>query len=402
MSEELKIIAPDKRIHRERIYDLTAKCFTRHGYWNWIEYCRNAYFEHSFYDWNASRIGMIGEKVVTHCGVWDYQMRIGTARVRVGGIGGVATDGEYRRRGFMGLTALATVEAMREPSYDMTILFGLRNFYHRFGYVRAWARTTYFVDASELTSERPSGKLRKITPRMRSEIDALYNREYARYTGTAVRPTYLRNPYPKQWEGYWWANSAGKVAGYVIAFRKDRTLNCIETGGEVDQVLRALAALAKRWGCEELIYSGVPYDHPLARRLRSGNCRTETRYVRSGNAMIRTLNLRSTLTKMSGELGRRVKESAFATWGGDLLIADPREKVTLRIGRGRVDVLPKPSVRPRHTIRGAEHIAQLLIGTHCPEEIVEAGRIRLTGDAKKLTGILFPDQHPTLGGWDYF
>ena len=37
MSEELKIIAPDKRIHRERIYDLTAKCFTRHGYWNWIE-----------------------------------------------------------------------------------------------------------------------------------------------------------------------------------------------------------------------------------------------------------------------------------------------------------------------------------------------------------------------------
>jgi len=38
----------------------------------------------------------------------------------------------------MAKTVAATIEAMSQVGYDMTVLFGIPDFYHRFGYVRAW------------------------------------------------------------------------------------------------------------------------------------------------------------------------------------------------------------------------------------------------------------------------
>ena len=55
-----------------------------------------------------------------------------------------------------------------------------------------------------------------------------------------------------------------------------------------------------------------------------------------------------------------------------------------------------------HAIRGGEEIAQLLIGADEPEETVEAGHIRLTGDARDLAGVLFPNEYPFISWWDSF
>jgi hypothetical protein len=90
----------------------------------------------------------------------------------------------------------------------------------------------------------------------------------------------------------------------------------------------------------------------------------------------------------------------LAGWRGRLLIADAREKAMLAIDRSHVRTLPPEATK--HAIRGSDQIAQLLIGTDEPDEVVEAGGIRLTGDARKLIQVLFPNQHPQLGVWDSF
>ncbi len=46
-------------------------------------------------------------------------------------------------------------------------------------------------------------------------------------------------------------------------------------------------------------------------------------------------------------------------------------------------------------------MAQLLIATDEPGEIVDAAGIRLQGDAKHLIGVLLPNQHPVLAKWDH-
>ena len=99
-------------------------------------------------------------------------------------------------------------------------------------------------------------------------------------------------------------------------------------------------------------------------------------------------------------LSARLRASWLAGWSGKLLIADSRESATLDILRSRVSVLPA-SPTP-HAIRGGDEIAQLLIGTDEPEEVIDAGRTRLSGDARKLAPVLFPNQHPNLAAWDRY
>ena len=405
--KKLQIVAPDKKAHTAQLIDLMAKVFPEPGYFDFRDHCRQGYLLGGHYDWDASRIGLIGERIVTHYGVWDYQMRIGSARVRVGGIGGVATHGDYRKKGLMATTAQATIESMRRYGYDMTVLFGIRDFYHRFGYVRAWPGTTWYVNAEDLPSQIPPGRIRKFVPRYRADLTRIYNRHFAGITGTAVRPTYLKGRRRPPWEGQLWANTSGDVVGYVVVRPRRDHLECTDCAGPATQVLGLVRKVARRLRRDEVRFHCLPHNTQVAKLLRRGRCRCELRYSKSGGAMIRTVNLTSTLGKMAGELSRRLAESAFASWRGELLICDAREKVKLSIGRSGVRVGQIGTDRSRgakvhNVIRGGEHIAQLLIGTDEPGEIIEAGRIRLTGDARKLIEVLFGHQHPMLSAPDAF
>jgi predicted acetyltransferase len=394
-ADELHLIAPEKRKHAERLYDFFAKVFPDLGYYGSRRMARTAYFGNSHYDWKASRIGFLGDEIVTHFGVWGYQMRVGAARVRTGGVGAVGTHGDYRRQGLMDRTARAGLQAMRDLGYDMTMLFGIPNYYHKFGYVRAWAETTFFVSAGQFAGEKPPLPLRKFPEaRIRHYAD-LYNGSYATYTGTAVRPTYLgAHPWDGSMEGYAWMGDDGKPDGYVLVSRRGRQLRVHEYCGDVDQALRTLGYLSRRWHCDEVRFETLPYASDMATRLRRGNCRAETYYSRSGSAMIRLLNLPQAMARLAGELSRRLQSSHLAGWRGDLLIADTWGEVMLSIGAGQVAVAPVAATP--HALRGGDSVAQLLIGTEAPAEVAKAGGMQLTGDAAALAEVLFPAQYPQL------
>lgn len=397
-AERMRILAADSCKDRAELYDLLAKTFSHRGYFQFRDYCRDKYVGHSHYDWRASRIGVLDGRVIAHVGVWGYPMRIATARVRTGGIGCVAMHGDYRKRGLMARLFGATVDSMRQNGYDMSILFGIPDFYHRFGYGRAWARTRHIVLSADLHVSADAPRLRRFSPRARKDLDALYNRQYATLTGTAVRPTYQRNRRPKQWRGFSWAKPSGKIAGYVIVTRKADKLVCVEVCGPTDEALAALGALARRERAAEICFDYLPHPHPVAKRIRRGSCRLEVNYSRSGGPMVRTVDLPGVLTKLSVELRRRLQSSHLARWRGKILIADGEAGAVLTVGRAGVTVA-RGDAAP-HAIHGGHEIAQLLLGSDEPMAIVEAHRTRLTGQARELLGVLMPHQHPMLSAWD--
>jgi hypothetical protein len=397
---DLLIAPPDPREHGEAVCDLGAKAFSGGGYFRMRDYCRKGYVLGSHYDWSASRIGLLDGRLVTHFGVWGYQMRIGTARVRAGGIGMVATDGDCRQRGLMAATARASVEAMRRLGYDLSILFGIDDFYHRFGYVRAWGETAWTVRREDLPAGGPKVRLRKFRPVHRDDIAAIYNRENATQTGTAVRPTYPRLVYGDAQEGYLWTDGRGRPVGCVGVGVKPGFLECVDACGDAEQVLRVLARLAARAERQEIQFSMFSDTRPLIRRVREGNCRAETRYRRCGGSMVATINLVSTLAKMAPELQRRLAASHLARWRGNLLVADAREEAVLRIDRSRVKV--GEAGKAEHAIRGGDRIAQLLIGADDPGAIIEAAAMKTAGEARRLAEVLFPNEHPQLNLRDRF
>ncbi len=87
-------------------------------------------------------------------------------------------------------------------------------------------------------------------------------------------------------------------------------------------------------------------------------------------------------------------------------MASGEEEVALKVRR-RVGLGPAregASALPcrRNVIRGGREIAQLLIGTEAPEEVMEAACMEVTGDAAELARVLFPAQQPQLSQLDRF
>ncbi len=400
-----EILAPDPKRHQEPFYDLICKVFSSgdFGFFEGRRECRRVIGGgHSHLDWDVSRIAMIGDRLVADYSVWDYQMRIGRARLRVGGIGCVATHGDFRKRGIQADTARASIEAMRRAGYDMTILFGIPDFYRRFGYARAWSESSYEVPVTELRPGAVAPALKRFDVARDAESHRLYNRTHARLTGTAVRPTYRRSWADTPYRSWRWADVRGRMLGYVRCRPRqgEKVLSCCEVAGDTDTALAAVAKLARRDGSHRVRFASIPFDHPLAVRLRRGTCDMEIKYRRCGSAMARTLNLAGCLHKMGGELSARLKASPYAGWRGHLAIRDRREHVVLAIDRGRVRVSgPRTTA---HAIRGGEEVVQLLLGTDEPLEIAAAARMRLTGDARGLVPVLFPHQHPMLSAFDRY
>lgn len=401
-AERLEIIAPDRRKHADEIIDLCAKVFS--SYHTYFEMLRDVGYHVTVqpYDWRVSRIGLLDGRIVAHWGVVGYTMRIGGAKVRVGGVTCVVTHADYRKRGFMPPTARGSISAMRAAGYDMTALFGIDNYYDRYGYVNAWPDEQYTIRRSDLPSGGPASAVRTFQPRYVRELTKLANRHYRRCTGTAVR-TRFPEPHGEanlNWECLTWFDANRRPAGYVVVDPTGQQLTCHEHAGDPDDVLRVLAQRARKTEQREVRFLALHGATPLAAKLRRMNCRVETNYRRCGGAMISTLNLRSTLTKIAPELSRRLKRSPLDGWRGPLLIADAREKLTLVVNRGNVRVAPP--TRTKHAIRGGAAIARLLLGSDEPDEVIDGGGIRTRGDARTLARVLFPNERPNLCSLDRY
>src|SRR5215218_8798699 len=61
-------------------------------------------------------------------------MRIGAAVVRMDGIGGVGTEEQFRNRGYSRRVMETAIEEIRRGDGALSTLFGIEDFYQKFGY----------------------------------------------------------------------------------------------------------------------------------------------------------------------------------------------------------------------------------------------------------------------------
>eukprot|EP01043_Picozoa_sp_COSAG02_P051616 COSAG02_NODE_5457_length_4302_cov_2.364977_1_plen_129_part_00 len=78
------------------------------------------------------RVTLVDEATGIHLSwatVIDQELRFGSSSFLCGGIGGVGTPEEHRRKGYSTIVMTAAVQYMRTHRYPMTYLFGINNYY---------------------------------------------------------------------------------------------------------------------------------------------------------------------------------------------------------------------------------------------------------------------------------
>jgi len=342
-----------------------------------------------------------GGRVVSRGNVLGVPTRIGGAVVRLGGIGGIFTTPALRRRGLNRRVMDRLVAWMTEQQFELSALWGIDDYYHRFGYVPCMPGDTVFVvDAG--TPLKTDGALRMRRMR-RSDAPAmvrLYSAQTAGFTGAAVRER-------GRWRGFRHGrryhhqpdavtvavDGSGRVAGYCARERiKDELVVC-ESIGRDPACCRALLAhltrVARRNGLRRVALH-LPLDAMMADLCRTLTCTVRTGFRRNGGGMARIIDQPALLGTLAPEFTRRLAGPNRLKWTGRLRVRTELGTDDLVVRRGAV-TRSEPSGRADAWLRlSGQALTQLVYGFRGAESVLVEQRPRPGRTARELAAALFP------------
>ena len=404
----LNIVAPVKEKDSEAIYTRLEE----KGRADMARQARNGRIADSHFDWKTSRVGMVDGKIATYVGVYELNFQIGYAVVKAAGINWLDLDKTLADESVLQETLVEALKAMGENGYDIAVTRSEPPArLEPQGFVQAMpVQESYFVDVKDLPAEPPEVQLVRVHANDihgRQDLAELYNQWHKGLTGASVRPTYHRGKCPPNDEddypAYIFKDDAGTVVGYLYdgPFKDKKIHTHSDSAGDPEQILRVLAQTLKEYDIKEIRFLKMPYDSPLARRIRRGTYRMSKKNIDNDGrsaCMIRVINLRSTLEKMSGVLSERVKQSHLANWSGAIALEADDQTAMLRIENGKVSLTD--SATSNLSVKGDHSVAQLLLGSECASEVCAGKGIDVIGDASGLLDVLFPAQRPQMPNED--
>ncbi len=244
----------------------------------------------------------------------DRQMRVGSQPVKIGGIAGVGTDPAFRNEGLASRIMEAALELMKHEGYDASFLYGIPDFYHRFGFTTCMPQHSLEIETRRAECAQKMLKMRTAQKADYTTIARIYNRDSTKRTASCWRD-------PKRWYGFPMGSGFGvpckahvaidhrdRVVGYVLYDDVDTHCRIAEVGGQSRAIFHTLlhdmARRAVRLRRPSLSLS-LPPDHPFALFCRDYGCIDHTAYERNAGPMGRLVNLHTCIEKILPELANR-------------------------------------------------------------------------------------------------
>lgn len=347
-----------------------------------------------------------------------YAMRIGPAVVKMGGVAGVGTNDEHRRRGYARLILDESTRYFTEAGHDVAVLFGIPDFYHKFGYAPIFPVTTLRlrvedVQATVAESLAAAYTLRPLEPDDWPAALDLYDLNHRTRTGTVLRP---RESWKGLHHGTQWgcgtevataSDDGSTVRGYV-AFDNVATVCRIgDLAYATPNVFPALLwEMVRQAGRRNLAEFEVklPPDHAFVQFCRRCGGRVETVYERNANGMGRIINLGSLFVKLADVLSERFQCSPLIALRGVLELKTDLGAVALELSEGQVRVLPQgQSVTATWQVELPQMgLMQLVMGYRGVADAMLDDGVSLPPAAVPLMETLFPIGHPWMAMTDWF
>ncbi len=329
-----------------------------------------------------SRVVEEDGKVVAHVRIVDHPMRIGSAVVRMGGISGVCTHPAYRKRGYSEALIRDALSYMRAHHFDVSMLFGIPNFYPRFGYSVCLSRFSIKMAAKAAMACEAKDSVRGIKPEELPETASMYARDNARRTCSVVRSEafWQRDrkgavwswPYVDFDEWYAVCDEADRMLGYFCV-REGKRVALYEVAGGNDAVFSTILhdlgnrAKASFHGEVSLI---LPPDAPMAQCCFEKDVTLEVSYHKDGDGMMRILDLEGMFGKFKAELQARLKHSEFKDWRGAFTLCTDIGALDVTMDRGALDVKPSERGTPPTVKMPQSLLTKLVVGYADPRRLL--------------------------------
>jgi predicted acetyltransferase len=344
----------------------------------------------------AIREMLIEEQVVCSLQVIDYQMRIGTAQVRMAGIADVETKKEHRMKGYMRILFQDTLAYMQHAGFDVSMLFGIPNFYPKFGYATCMAQPKVSIKTrdAELANTRALPlQPRPLAPADLPMIVDLYNAANAVRTCSLVRSKEIFAGFPLG-TGWWMRTEAAVFeqagrgfAGYAAWDKNEQALD----KALYPALLAFFAQQAVTKRCET-IRLHMPPDHPFAEFVQRYGCEWTVLHPRQADGMLRIMNQATLFEKLRLELERRLAAARLDALPGTILLRTELGEATVRATSPDCAMLDLPQ----------DKLIQLISGYRSAHDVLSEPDVKMTPGSEPLWSVLFPKGQPYVWLADHF
>jgi predicted acetyltransferase len=369
-----------------------------------LEWLRTCGVNYPGFELEHTRIAVLDNEIVGALRLTSDTIRLGEARLKMGGLGWVTTAPQHRRKGICRLLMHDVLRYMREHGYHLSMLFGIPDFYGKFGYVTTLADYSVSVDTMEaLTFDNPF-KVSKAKP---SEIRALQHMHDANDAGVACSLLRVTGHIKSKWQSapspHVLKDDDGHPLAYFDGKRDGDCFRVTEVGvsepGLCGTVVKAAATMAEA-EMRATIRFLVPPPHPLARYLLQFKSRHQMRIDRDADGMMAFINIGETLEHMIPEWEDLLSKALAREVRTELTLVVDGTCFRVRANRGAMDVALSPGANKISLSQW--DLMHLLTGYRHAEDILDAAHGVLTKDARALALTLFPKRCPFVWHFDRF
>ena len=332
-----------------------------------------------------------GGEMVSELWLVDVTVRAWGGTLRSAGVAGVATPKPHRMKGHARRLMEACEPFTADRGFEISTLFGIPDFYHRFGYATICPEYEVRIDLDALDSEREASSLEDVRPTDWGGIARLCNAAYAALDGSVVRREGAWQG-PKQ--GSDWGQTPRALVGrdpqeqpvaYAVVDNEltDGCLGVSDAAASNDAAAEALvgglAEIAKSHGATGLLARLHPETGLGPLLTQYGGAAVVTRPDNAGY-MARIVDLSAVLRKCTPSLSARASAC-------DLPVPETIH-VRTDIGDGRI-ALAGEAPQAELCVDRME-LVQLLFGYRTFTELRDKGTANASGVTDQVLAALFP------------
>ena len=340
------------------------------------------------------------ETSASHLTVIDLPMRVGSLVVRCGGIAGVSTDREQRNKGYARRVLEDSIAFMRGEGYHLSALFGISDFYPKFGFASALVECTTELLTRYAERAQPHYAVREFHPADAPAVTAMYESLHGAQTGTIVRT-------PADWKhfrrGSRWSDRVSafvvldgdEIIGYASYDLDPSSCAVAEVGyanpAVFSTILARAAQIAWERRTEKITFYATP-DDPFVRHCRRHGCDVRVGYPCSSGGMARVICQGALLDVLHPLLAERLAQHLDG-WEGTVTLSTDLGVDRLTFGSIRTEVFAE---MPQWML------AQLVLGYRSADEIAAESEARIDEEALPVLRGLFPEGYPFIYCSDRF
>ncbi len=352
-------------------------------------------------DYRNNRVLEVDGEIAAHVRIVPKVMRVGRAKLRVAGVGAVGTHPWQQKKGYMAALVRDTIGFMESEGYDLSLLFGIANFYHRFGFASCMANRECAVEVACLPAAPGKLRIRRFRPADLQAVVALHQQHAMGQVGAMERDAAYFQYEQRRWGSYWLVTERRKPIGYVeMASRPSIIEAALPEREDVYACVLANAGAMARAALIKDVTIALPASHPFVQYCQTLGARVTATYRRNAGAMARIINFESWAKKMCREWSARLAQSKFKDYTGALGIACDLGRISVAISKGKAALGHKPT---RRVVKADPRVfAQLTFGYRTVANARLTGELDASPRDAELLAAMFPPREAWVSASDRF